>query len=78
VADPVDAAVGLVDHLGQRDAVQPPQLSDKAVGGGPSEQGLLDLGELLVGQPGRRAAGPLLRSPSVPVAFQRRCQTLTA
>jgi hypothetical protein len=64
------------DH--QRDALQDPQLADKTRCSGTHEQHLLDLGELRVRQPGRRSLGPRLRNPPVQLAFQRRCQTLTA
>jgi signal transduction histidine kinase len=74
---------GMVAHTGQppghqRDALQGPQLADKSVGRCALQQRLLDGGQLLVGQPGRGPLGPLLRSPSVPLALKRRCQTLTA
>ena len=47
----------------QPDALQGPQLPDEPVGGGAFQQGLLDTGELGVGQPGRRAARSTAAKP---------------
>jgi hypothetical protein len=60
---------GVVAHAGQPldyrgDPLQSPQLTGEPVGRGALEQGLRDGGELLVRQPRRGAARPLLRSPS--------------
>jgi hypothetical protein len=64
------------DH--QRDPLQRPQLAGEPVGRGAGDQGLLDGGSCWSDSRGAGPLGPLLRSPSVPLACQRARQTLTA